>query len=47
MLVALFETVVAAWADYAVATGLLYATMLAILVFRPQGLLGEAEGRRA
>ncbi len=47
MLVALFETVVAAWADYAVATGLLYAALLAILVFRPQGLFGEAEGRRA
>jgi len=47
MLVALFETVVAAWADYAVATGLLYATMLAILVLRPQGLFGEAGGRRA
>jgi branched-chain amino acid transport system permease protein len=47
MLVALFETVVAAWADYAVATGLLYAALLTILVFRPQGLFGEAEGRRA
>ena len=47
MLVALFETVVAAWADYAVATGLLYVAMLTILVFRPQGLFGEAEGRRA
>lgn len=47
MLVALFETVVAAWTDYAVATGLLYAALLAILIFRPQGLFGEAEGRRA
>ena len=47
MLVALFETVVAAWADYAVATGLLYVAMLTILVFRPRGLFGEAEGRRA
>ena len=47
MLVALFETVVAAWADYAVATGLLYAALLIILFFRPQGLFGEAEGRRA
>ncbi len=47
MLVALFETVVAAWTDYAVATGLLYAALLTILVFRPQGLFGEAEGRRA
>ncbi len=47
MLVALFETVVAALADYAVATGLLYGALLAILVLRPQGLFGEAEGRRA
>jgi len=47
MLVAVFETVVAAWADYAVATGLLYAALLTILIFRPQGLFGEAEGRRA
>jgi len=47
MLVALFETVVAAWADYAVATGLLYAALLTILLFRPQGLFGEPEGRRA
>ncbi len=47
MLVALFETVVAALTDYAVATGLLYGALLSILVLRPQGLFGEAEGRRA
>lgn len=47
MLVALFETVVAAWFDYAVATGLLYAALLAILLVRPYGLFGEAAGRRA
>lgn len=47
MLVALFETVVAAWFDYAVATGLLYAALLAILFIRPEGLFGEAVGRRA
>ena len=47
MLVALFETVIAAWFDYAVAIGLLYAALLAILFFRPQGLFGEAAGRRA
>ena len=47
MLVALFETVVAAWFDYAVASGLLYAALLAILFVRPQGLFGEAVGRRA
>lgn len=47
MLVGLFETVVAAWFDYAVATGLLYAVLLAILFVRPEGLFGEAAGRRA
>jgi branched-chain amino acid transport system permease protein len=47
MLVALFETVIAAWFDYAVATGLLYAALLAILFVRPEGLFGEAAGRRA
>ncbi len=47
MLVALFETVVAALFDYAVATGLLYAALLVILFVRPQGLFGEAAGRRA
>jgi len=47
MLVALFETIVAAYADYAVATGLLYAALLVILFLRPQGLFGEVEGRRA
>jgi len=47
MLVALFETIVAAWFDQAVATGLLYAALLAILAVRPQGLFGEATGRRA
>jgi len=47
MLVALFETVVAAWFDYAVASGLLYAALLAILFVRPQGLFGETVGRRA
>lgn len=47
MLVALFETVVAAWFDYAVATSLLYAALLAILFVRPEGLFGEAAGRRA
>jgi len=47
MLVALFETVVAAYADYAVASSLLYAAVLAILFLRPQGLFGETQGRRA
>lgn len=47
MLVGLFETVVAAWFDYAVATGLLYAVLLLILFARPEGLFGETAGRRA
>ena len=47
MLIALFETVISAWIDYTVATGLLYAVVLAILVVRPKGLFGEVEGRRA
>jgi branched-chain amino acid transport system permease protein len=47
MLVALFETVVAAWFDYAVAAGLLYAALLLILFAKPEGLFGEAVGRRA
>ena len=47
MLIALFETVISAWIDYTVATGLLYAVVLAILLVRPSGLFGEVEGRRA
>ncbi len=47
MIVALFETIIAAWFDYAVAAGLLYVALLAILMFRPQGLFGETLGRRA
>ncbi len=47
MIVALFETIIAAWFDYAVAAGLLYVALLAILMLRPQGLFGESLGRRA
>jgi branched-chain amino acid transport system permease protein len=47
MLIALFETLVSAWIDYTVATGLLYAAVLTILFVRPRGLFGEVEGRRA
>ena len=47
MLIALFETLISAWIDYTVATGLLYAAVLTILVVRPSGLFGEVEGRRA
>lgn len=46
-LIAVFETFVAVWLSYPVATGLLYGALLAILALRPQGLFGEAIGRRA
>ncbi len=47
LLVALFETIVAAWAGHSVAMALLYGALLVILVVRPQGLFGEPAGRRA
>lgn len=45
--IAVFETLVAAWASYLVAEALLYVFLLAVLAVRPQGLFGESEGRRA
>lgn len=45
--IAVFETLVAAWASYLVAEALLYLGVLAVLMVRPQGLFGEATGRRA
>jgi branched-chain amino acid transport system permease protein len=47
MLISIFQVVVSAYVSYAVATGLLYMTVLAIFVFRPQGLFGERIQRRA
>lgn len=47
LLIALFEVGVAAAVSYPVAEGLLYVALIALLFLRPQGLLGEAEGRRA
>jgi branched-chain amino acid transport system permease protein len=47
LLIALFETVVAAALSYTAASLLLYGATLAILFVRPQGLFGEAAGRRA
>ncbi len=47
LVIALFEVGVAAAVSYPVAEGLLYLALLVILLLRPQGLLGEAEGRRA
>ena len=46
LLIALFEVIVSAYISYAAATGLLYATLLAVLFFRPQGLFGERVQRR-
>ena len=47
LLIALFEVGVSSVLSYPVALGLLYATLLVILVVRPQGLFGEAARRRA
>jgi len=47
LLVALFETVVAAAISDTAASALLYLALLAILLLRPQGLFGESAGRRA
>lgn len=47
LLIALFEVGVSAVLSYPVALGALYATLLLILVVRPQGLFGEAARRRA
>lgn len=45
--IALFETVIATLVSQVAAEILLYLLVLAILWFRPQGLFGEIEGRRA
>jgi len=47
MLIALFEVVATVWVSQPLAEGLLYATLFTLLLLRPQGLLGEAAGRRA
>lgn len=46
-LIAAFEVGVAAFASHALAEGLLYVTLFAVLALRPQGLFGEPAGRRA
>lgn len=46
-LIALFEVAAAALVSQPVAEALLYAVLLLVLAFRPQGLLGEPAGRRA
>jgi branched-chain amino acid transport system permease protein len=47
LLIALFETLVSAALSSVWAQALLYVALLAILLLRPQGLFGEAIGRRA
>ncbi|MCC7276002.1 MAG: branched-chain amino acid ABC transporter permease [Alphaproteobacteria bacterium] len=47
LLIALFESFVAAAVSQLAAEVLLYVALLAILAFRPTGLLGETAGRRA
>jgi len=47
VLIALFETFVSTVLSDAWAQGLLYVALLAILMLRPRGLLGEPTGRRA
>ncbi|MGZ0186714.1 MAG: branched-chain amino acid ABC transporter permease [Alphaproteobacteria bacterium] len=47
LIIALFETIGAAIFSHAVAEGALYAGFVLLLAFRPQGLAGEATGRRA
>ena len=45
--IAVFEVLIAAALSYLVAETLLYIGVLLLLMLRPQGLFGEAEGRRA
>jgi branched-chain amino acid transport system permease protein len=47
LLISIFQVVVSAYVSYAVATGCLYATLMLIFVFRPQGIFGERAQRRA
>jgi branched-chain amino acid transport system permease protein len=47
LLIALFEVAVSSWLSYSTATAALYAALLALLFWRPQGLFGEAVQRRA
>lgn len=47
LLIGVFETVVAALVSYVAAEALLYLVLLLVLAVRPQGLFGEAAGRRA
>lgn len=46
-IIALFEVLVAGLVSYVWAEALLYGTLLAVLIFRPQGLMGETAHMRA
>lgn len=46
MMISIFQVVVSAYVSYAVATGLLYLSLLLIFFFRPQGIFGELVQRR-
>lgn len=46
-LLALFEVMVASWLPQPIVEALLYVTLIAILLIRPQGLFAEPIGRRA
>lgn len=46
MMISIFQVVVSAYVSYAVATGLLYVSLLLIFFFRPQGIFGELVQRR-
>lgn len=47
LIISLFQVVVSAYVSYAMATGLLYVTLLLIFLFRPQGIFGKRVQRRA
>lgn len=47
LLIALFESLIAAWLSQPVAEAALYLALLVVLFLRPGGILGEVEGRRA
>jgi branched-chain amino acid transport system permease protein len=46
LMISIFQVVVSAYVSYAVATGLLYVSLLLIFFFRPQGIFGELVQRR-
>ncbi|MBM3542104.1 MAG: branched-chain amino acid ABC transporter permease [Alphaproteobacteria bacterium] len=47
VVVAFFEVLAAAWLSQPIAEAFLYAMVLAVLLVKPTGLMGEDQGRRA